>query len=165
MEDKRKEVLKAKQMKLLKELALITGIDITKKDKNKNKDDKEEKEMEERFEHHLQAFDEVFEINSSERLKQAPLLINLYRNVIQSIYAPSKRYNFSIRKLDKINKDLNKTLTTEQKCLLKQKKYCYDIITDDLIEQSFIFGYSMCSELREESIKNIPLKDIKSKNK
>ena len=158
MEDKRKEVLKAKQMKLLKELALITGIDITKKDKNKNIDDKEEKEMEERFEHHLQAFDEVFEINSSERLKQAPLLI-------QSIYAPSKRYNFSIRKLDKINKDLNKTLTTEQKCLLKQKKYCYDIITDDLIEQSFIFGYSMCSELREESIKNIPLKDIKSKNK
>ena len=108
MEDEKRKKLKEKQIKLLKELALITGIDITKQDNNKNIDNKEEKEIEERFEHHLKAFDEAFEINSNERLKEMPILINLYRNVIQSIYAPSKRYDFSIKKLDKINKDLNK---------------------------------------------------------
>ena len=41
MEDKKRKELKEKQMKLLKELALITGIDITKHDNNKNIDSKD----------------------------------------------------------------------------------------------------------------------------
>lgn len=159
------ESLKAKQVRLLRELALTTGIDITKKDDDKNINNKAEEEMEKRFENYIQAFNEKFEINAKERLKKAPLLINLYRNIVQSIYAPSKRYNLSMELLDKINKDLNKTLTIEQKYLLKQRKYCYDIITDDVIEQAFVLGYSICDELKEESIKNIHLKEIKSKNK
>ena len=156
--DKNKD-LKEKQKRLLKELALITGVDITKKDNNKSINNKAEEEMEERFENYIQAFNEKFEINEEERLKKAALLINLYRNVVQSIYVPSKRYNLSMEMLDKINKDLNKTLTIEQKYLLKQKKYFYDIITDDVIEQAFVLGYSICDELKSESTKNILKKE------
>lgn len=158
MDSKDREELKAKQMKLLKELALITGIDVTKEDNNKNIDDKEE-EMEKRFKIYIQAFEEEFETNSQERLKQAPLLIRMYRDMSEKIYAPSKRYNLAIQTMSEIDKKLEKILTAEQKNLLSQKRYCENIIADDVIEMSFVWGYCIADELKEES------KEINIKNK
>lgn len=157
MDSKDREELKAKQMKLLKELALITGIDVTKEDNNKNIDDKEE--MEKRFKIYIQAFEEEFETNSQERLKQAPLLIRMYRDMSEKIYAPSKRYNLAIQTMSEIDKKLEKILTAEQKNLLSQKRYCENIIADDVIEMSFVWGYCIADELKEES------KEINIKNK
>ena len=157
MDSKDREELKAKQMKLLKELALITGIDVTKEDNNKNIDDKEE--MEKRFKIYIQAFEEEFETNSQERLKQAPLLIRMYRDMSEKIYAPSKRYNLAIQTMSEIEKKLEKILTAEQKNLLSQKRYCENIIADDVIEMSFVWGYCIADELKEES------KEINIKNK
>lgn len=159
MDSKDREELKAKQMKLLKELALITGIDVTKEDNNKNIDDKEEEEMEKRFKIYIQAFEEEFETNSQERLKQAPLLIRMYRDMSEKIYAPSKRYNLAIQTMSEIDKKLEKILTAEQKNLLSQKRYCENIIADDVIEVSFVWGYCIADELKEES------KEINIKNK
>ena len=144
--EKNKEELEAKQMKLLKELAKLSGANIGEKDKNV----KDEEKIEKRFKNYIQAFEEEFETNSQERLKQAPLLIRIYRDIMELIYAPSKRYNKAIQTIDKIDKELNKALTFEQKNLLSQKRYCENIITDDLVEMSFVYGYSMSDELRKE---------------
>ncbi len=147
--EKNKEELEAKQMKLLKELAKLSGANIGEKDKNV----KDEEKIEKRFKNYIQAFEEEFETNAKERLKQAPLLIRIYRDLSEIIYAPSKRYNTSIQTIDKIDKELDKTLTAEQKELLNQKRYCENIITDDLVEISFVWGYCMCDELRQEANK------------
>ena len=122
--EKNKEELEAKQMKLLKELAKLSGANIGEKDKNV----KDEEKIEKRFTNYIQAFEEEFETNAKERLKQAPLLIRIYRDLSEIIYAPSKRYNTSIQTIDKIDKELDKTLTAEQKELLNQKRYCENII-------------------------------------
>lgn len=154
--ERNKDDLEERQKKLLKELALVSGLDITKKDDNAKV---VKEEMEKRFKNYIKEFEEEFETNSQERLKQAPLLIRIYRDIMEPIYAPSKRYNKAIQTIDKIDKELDETLTDEQKNLLSQKRYCENIITDDLIEQTFIYGYSMCDELKKES------KEINIKNK
>lgn len=149
--EKNKEDLKEKQMELLKELATLSGANIGKKDKNKDVEDKGETEK--RFENYIQAFEEEFETNAKERLKQAPLLVRIYRDYMELIYAPSERYDTAIKAMDEIDKQLDMTLTVEQKNLLNQKRYCENVITDDLVEMSFVYGYSICDELRKEANK------------
>ena len=160
--EKNKEDLKEKQMKLLKELAALSGANIGEKDKNKMLVENEE-EMEKRFKIYIQAFEEEFETNSQDRLKQAPLLIRMYRDMSEKIYAPSKRYNAAIQTIDKIDKELDKTLTAEQKNLLSQKRYCENVIADDLVEMSFVYGYSMSDELSKEA-NNQKINNAKTQN-
>lgn len=42
--------------------------------------------------------------------------------------------------------------------MLEQWKYCEDRILDDMIEQAFIYGYSMAVQFRDEAIKQYPNK-------
>lgn len=142
------EELKAKQIKWLKELESIEGVN-----GSKSNDNITIKEMVERFQKYIQTFEEEFKTNEDERLKKAPLLVRLYRDNMNIMYAPSKRYNLAIDSIDKINKELNVTLTSKQRLLLEQKKSCESIIIDDLIEIAFVYGYSMYDELSKETEK------------
>ena len=106
---------------------------------------------------YLAGFDEEFKTHTKNRIQETPLLLKLFNDFIQQIYRPSKIYKLALKNKNEISEKLNKTLTEEQKQLFKQWQYFDDEILFDLTEQSFIYGYSMCCQLREEAIKQYPL--------
>lgn len=150
-----KNIEKRKQ-ELIQEYALLCGIDL-KKDNTKTNKKEIESKRENKIKDYLEGFDEEFETNIKERIKETPLLINLFNDFVQQIYKPSKLYKLAIKTQNDIYEEMKKTFTEEQKQLLEQMKYCQDIILNDMLEQSFIYGYSMSCQLREEAIKQYPL--------
>ena len=131
---KNKDVEKRKK-ELIKELALLYNYNI---EKNNAKIPKEE-------------------------IKEVPLLINLYQEFLQEVYQPSKRYLLALKIKNEINEDIEKTFTEEQQELMNQFKECQDIMINDMNEESFIYGYCMASELREEAIKRYGKADVNKK--
>lgn len=123
----------------------------------------ENKKIEEKREinlkNYLEGFDEEFQTHTKERIKETPLLINIFNEFIQSIYRPSKLYKLALKTKNDIYEEMNKTFTEEQKQLLEKWKYCEDRILDDKAEQAFIYGYAMCSQMKDEAIKQYPLND------
>ena len=91
------------------------------------------------------------------------MLINLYQEFLHEVYQPSKRYLLALKIKNKINDDIEETFTEEQQELMKQFKECQDIILNDMTEESFIYGYCMASELREEAIERYGKTDVNKK--
>lgn len=104
----------------------ISKIEEMQKDENKYKD-------------YLEGFDEEFEINCKQRIKETPLLLSLFQEFVQQIYRPSKLYELARKTKTIISDELINTLDNEQKELLEQWQYCEDRMLDDMIEQAFIF--------------------------
>lgn len=115
------------------------------------------KNKEKNIKNYLEGFDEEFKTHTKNRIQETPLLLKLFNDFIQRIYRPSKVYKLALKNKNEISEKLNKTLTEEQKQLFKQWQYFDDEILFDLTEQSFIYGYSMCCQLRDEAIKQYPL--------
>lgn len=113
---------------------------------------------EELYADYLEGFDEEFETHTKQRIKETPLLMSLFREFVQEIYRPSQIYKISLKTKAKINEELENTLDNDQRRLLKQWKFCEDRILDDMVEQAFIYGYSMSSQLREEAVRQYPYK-------
>ncbi len=158
---KNKDVEKRKK-ELIKELALLYDYDI---EKDNAKISKEEIEAKRKVnvKDYLEGFDKEFETYTKEKIKEIPLLINLYQEFLQEVYQPSKRYQLVIKIKKEIDKDIEKTFTEEQQELMKQFKECQDIMMNDMNEESFIYGYCMASELREEAIKRYGKADVNKK--
>lgn len=158
---KNKDVEKRKK-ELIKELALLYDYDI---EKDNAKISKEEIEAKRKVnvKDYLEGFDKEFETYTKEKIKEIPLLINLYQEFLQEVYQPSKRYQLVIKIKKEMDKDIEKTFTEEQQELMKQFKECQDIMMNDMNEESFIYGYCMASELREEAIKRYGKADVNKK--
>ncbi len=108
------------------------------------------------FQDYLAGFDEEFETHTKERIKETPLLLKVFNEFVQEIYQPSKIYKLALKIKNDINEEMRKTFTEEQKQLLEQWQYCEDRILDDMIEQSFIYGFAMSTQLIDEAIKQYP---------
>lgn len=89
----------------------------------------------------LEGFDEELETHTQERIEETPLLLNLFNNFSQEIYRPSKIYKLANNTKIKIKEELEKELTEEQKDLIEQLQYCEDKISDDMLEQAFIYRF------------------------
>ena len=119
-----------------------------------------------KYKEFLKGFDEEFETHTKNRIKETPLLLTLFRDFIQEIYRPSEIYKLSIQAKKQITEELNKNLNKQQKKLLEKWQYYENIMSEDLVEQAFIYGYSMCNQLKEESIKQYNYRNSKiTKNK
>lgn len=110
------------------------------------------------YKNYLEGFDEEFETHTKVRIKETPLLIEIFNEFVQQVYRPSKMYWLVAKTKEIINEELIKNLNDEQKDLLEQWQYCEDRILDDMIEQAFVYGYATAVELREEAIKQYPPK-------
>ena len=146
-----KELMSLLYQKVQKENLIEQGA------KQDNKDIEEVLKKENLYTEYLEGFDDEFETNTQERIKETPLLMNLFIDFVQEIYRPSKLYKIATEAKKRIDKDLIETLNERQQFLYKQFKVCDDRILDDMVEQAFIYGYSMASQLREEAIKQYPL--------
>lgn len=119
-----------------------------------------------KYKEFLKGFDEEFETHTKNRIKETPLLLTLFRDFIQEIYRPSEIYKLSIQAKKQITEELNKNLNKQQIKLLEKWQYYENIMSEDLVEQAFIYGYSMCNQLKEESIKQYNYRNSKiTKNK
>lgn len=148
---KNKDIEKRKK-ELIKELALLYNYNIEKDNAKITKEEIEEKRKV-NVKDYLEGFDKEFETYTQEKIKEIPLLINLYQEFLQEVYQPSKRYLLALKIKNEINEDIEKTFTEEQQELMKQFKECQDIILNDMTEEAFVYGYCMATELREEAIK------------
>lgn len=147
MSDKEK-----RKNELLEELALLYKNDISNKElkiDNKKIEEKRQTNVKDYF----KGFYKEFEIYREEKIKEIPVILRLYENFIEEIYQPSKRYKLALKIRNEINIDMEKTFTDEQKEIMTQYKECENIMIDDVTEQAFIYGYAMCSQLKEESTK------------
>ena len=116
-----------------------------------------------KYKEFLKGFDEEFETHTKNRIKETPLLLTLFRDFIQEIYRPSEIYKLSIQAKKQITEELNKNLNKQQKKLLEKWQYYENIMSEDLVEQAFIYGYSMCNQIKQESIKQYNYKKVKLK--
>lgn len=158
---KNKDVEKRKK-ELIKELALLYNYNIEKNNAKISKEEIKEKRIV-NVKDYLEGFDKEFETYTQEKIKEVPLLINLYQEFLQEVYQPSKRYLLALKIKNEINEDIEKTFTEEQQELMNQFKECQDIMINDMNEESFIYGYCMASELREEAIKRYGKADVNKK--
>lgn len=158
---KNKDVEKRKK-ELIKELALLYNYNIEKNNAKIPKEEIKEKRIV-NVKDYLEGFDKEFETYTQEKIKEVPLLINLYQEFLQEVYQPSKRYLLALKIKNEINEDIEKTFTEEQQELMNQFKECQDIMINDMNEESFIYGYCMASELREEAIKRYGKADVNKK--
>ena len=142
--------LEERKKALIKELAVLYNYDVSKN--NINKKDIKEKRIN-NVKDYLKSFDKEFETNVQEKIKEVPLLISLYQEFLQEVYQPSNRYKLALKLRNEINDDIEKTFTEEQQELMKQYKECVLIMIDDMTEESFIYGFSLAYQLKEESIK------------
>lgn len=158
---KSKDIEKRKK-ELIRELALLYNYNIDKDNTKITKEEIEEKRTV-NVKDYLEGFDKEFETYTQEKIKEIPLLINLYQEFLQEVYHPSKRYLLALKIKNEINEDIKKTFSEEQQELMKQFKECQDIMINDMNEESFIYGYCMASELREEAIERYSKADVNKK--
>lgn len=135
---------------LIKELAVLYNYDVSKD--NINKKYIKEKRIN-NVKDYLKGFDKEFETNMQEKIKEIPLLISLYQEFLQEVYQPSNRYKLALKLRNEINDDIEKSFSAKQQELMKQYKECGLIMIDDIAEESFIYGFSLAYQLKEESIK------------
>lgn len=145
-----KEIEKRKR-ELLNELALLYGYDFKEEKPKVSKEEIEEKRKV-NVRNYLEGFYKEFKIYKKEITKEIPLLINLYEEFLQEVYNPSDRYKLALKIINEINEDIEKTFSEEQQELMKQFKECQDIMIDDMVQEAFVYGYAMASELKEEII-------------
>ena len=107
----------------------------------------------------MDGFDEEFETHIKNRIKETPLLMELFNKFAEEIYKPNIIQEISNKICSRIESELDKTLNKEQKKLFEQWKFCEDKLSNDLSEQSFIYGYLISTELREEAQKQYPFKE------
>lgn len=156
-----KEIEKRKR-ELLNELALLYGYDFKEEKPKVSKEEIGEKRKV-NVRNYLEGFYKEFKIYKKEITKEIPLLINLYEEFLKEIYNPSDRYKLALKIINEINEDIEKTFSEEQQELMKQFKECQDIMIDDMVQEAFVYGYAMVSELKEEVINRYSVADVDKK--
>ena len=101
-------------------------------------------------------FDKEDYTHLKEKVKEIPLLINVFRKLIDEIFELNEFQLAVLQKQVSIENELLKNLTSEQIQLLEQLQKCGNILNSEMVEQAFIFGYSTAVELRNEAIKQYP---------
>jgi len=99
----------------------------------------------------IDSFDEDYETNIKERIKQKPLLCNLFEKFTEEIYAPTKFYNKTKSKMIELEEEIKKTYCNENKLLHEKWQFLQDRILDDMLQQAFVYGYCLANQLNKES--------------
>lgn len=111
----------------------------------------------------VKEFDITFDtkVASKINLDMTSLIKQLFLDFIESIYSPSKEYKrlrqIAIQKRDK----LEETMTDTQKQMLEDYLEKENEQMDEILEQSFVYGFCLANQLRDEvgHIYNITKKD------
>ena len=113
-----------------------------------------DKDIEEDFKKYLEDFDKQY--NTYIKVKETPLLLNIFRKLIDEIFELNKFQMKILETQVHIEEKLLKNFNKEQMDLLEQLQKCGNMMTSEMIEKAFIFGYATATQLRDEAVKKYP---------
>ena len=119
-------------------------------------------EMEKEMEEYIEKFEKEFEQAVSEKVEPQLLLI-LFREYVEQNSSPSKKYFMLLKELGKIEKELLKTFTDEQRLLFEKYNWAFQELEQQRVEQFFVYGFCMGNNLNKE-VNNILNIDQKHEN-
>lgn len=104
----------------------------------------------------LEHFDSIFGTNTTNtiNLEDMKLLKILFEKFEEKLYIRNPRYKRLSKQSIKLSDQLSKTFTEEQQELFTTINETKNEMVAEENEQFFYFGYIVCEELRNESIKN-----------
>lgn len=111
----------------------------------------------------VKEFDVTFDTSVAGKIniETTSMIKNLFLEYIETIYSPSNEYK-KIGKVAKRKREkFEETLTAEQKELLEDYFETENQKVGEIIEQSFVYGFCLANQLRDEigHIYNIKRKD------
>ena len=107
--------------------------------------EEKEKEMEE----YIEKFEKEFEQTVSEEV-EPKLLLTLFREYVEQNSSPSKKYFMLLKELGKIEKELLKIFTDEQRLLFEKYSWAFQELEQQRVEQFFVYGFCMGNNLKKE---------------
>ena len=117
-----------------------------------------DKDIEGDFKKYLEDFDKEYNTYIKEKVKETPLLLNVFRKLIDEIFELNKFQMKILETQVNIEEKLLKNFNNEEIDLLKQLQKCGNMMTSELVEQAFILGYATATQLRDEAVKKYPKK-------
>lgn len=89
------------------------------------------------------------------------IIKNLFLDYVENIYSPSEKYRQIGKEVKTKRKILEDTMTSDQREMLEDLFETENQKLDELIEQSFVYGFCLANQLRDEIgyIYNITKKD------
>ena len=115
-----------------------------------------DKDIEEDFKKYLEDFDKQYNTYIKVKVKETPLLLNIFRKLIDEIFELNKFQMKILETQVNIEEKLLKNFNKEQMDLLEQLQKCGNTMTSEMVEQAFRFGYATATQLRDEAIKKYP---------
>ena len=117
-----------------------------------------DKDIEGDFKKYLEDFDKEYNTYIKEKVKETPLLLNVFRKLIDEIFELNKFQMKILETQVNIEEKLLKNFNNEEIDLLEQLQKCGNMMTSELVEQAFILGYATATQLRDEAVKKYPKK-------
>lgn len=102
---------------------------------------------------YINEYEKLYELEQKRKKETIPTLMELFERFDEKVCKTTEIYKLSSEMKSKIEEELTNDFSKNQKILLENWINCEDNILNDLIEQAFIYGYSLGSELKEESKK------------
>ena len=100
----------------------------------------------------VKEFDVTFDTDNAGKINTdvTSIIKDLFMKYVKNVYCPSEKYK-KIGKEAKIKrKKLEDTMTSEQKEMLEDLFETENHKLDEIIEQSFVYGFCLANQLREE---------------
>ena len=117
--------------------------------------------LENDFEKYIEKFEKEFELKTKDNLDKK-LLVLLYREYIEPNSIPSKEYYFILNKISEVQKQLADILTEKQKKVMQKYIFLQERLLDECNLQTFIYGYCLGNEMKEETKNYISFSDNKN---
>lgn len=111
----------------------------------------------------VKEFDVTFNTDVAEHINSdvTSIIKDLFMEYVENIYIPSEKYRQIGKEAKKKRAELERTMSSDQKELLEDLCESENHKSDELIEQSFVYGFCLANQLRDEvgHIYNITKKD------
>ena len=98
----------------------------------------------------IKQFDKYFGSGLTDRLKETPVILDLFHNYIEQTYRTNKLYQKALNKILEIEDELNNSFSDKQKKLINKWEYYKDKLNNYISENAFIYGYCLDKELYNE---------------
>ena len=109
--------------------------------------------LKDKWDKYIKEYEKEYILQQEEKKKNIPMLIELFESFDKKICIPTKIYELMIKGKSEIEKELCQSFSKEQKELLEKWIVCEDNILNDMVEQAFLYGYSLANNLNRESEK------------
>ena len=128
------------------------------KDVEINLQEIKEQKDDEKLELFIEKFDKDFNATTRKYIKETPLLNEICDAFSMELCEATPLYEKAYKLKKQIKEQLFKSLTDEQRLMVKQIEHCNETMLEDTEKQAIIYGYAMAVQLRNEAVNKYPLK-------